>query len=146
MTAIQDLTGTAMATRPRDYESRYQYSPLSDGCIRLLRLLPNRDERAPVQCRLFDYPLLDSCWEGRKGTHMYEALSYVWGSAEKPQHVATDDGHIPVTTNLHMALRRLRDRVLDRIIWIDAICIDQGNTQERGGQDLLLCQHCRRLA
>ncbi|RYP57804.1 hypothetical protein DL770_010581 [Monosporascus sp. CRB-9-2] len=108
----------------------YRYSPLPEGCIRLLRLMPHRDEHAPIQGQLFEYPLLDS----GKGTHLYEALSYVWGSQEKPQSVSTDKGYLSVTTNLYMALRRLRGCVLDRIIWIDAICINQNDTEERNRQ------------
>ncbi|RYP77555.1 hypothetical protein DL770_007056 [Monosporascus sp. CRB-9-2] len=110
--------------------SAYRYSPLPEGHIRLLRLMPNRTEHAPVQGQLFDYPLSDS----GKGSHLYEALSYVWGSSEKPQSVSIDEGYVPVTTNLYMALKRLRDSFLDRIIWVDAICIDQGNTEERNRQ------------
>ena len=33
-----------------------------------------------------------------------------------------------------MALTRLRDRSLERIIWADAICINQGDTEERNIQ------------
>ncbi|RYO81134.1 hypothetical protein DL766_001643 [Monosporascus sp. MC13-8B] len=36
------------------------YSPLAEGSIRLLRLMPHRDEHSPIQCQLFDCPLLDS--------------------------------------------------------------------------------------
>ncbi|KAH7124484.1 HET domain protein [Dactylonectria macrodidyma] len=110
--------------------SAYLFSPLPDGCIRLLRLMPHEDEHAPIQCQLFDYPLLDS---GR-GTHLYEALSYVWGSPEKPRFVTTDEGYLRVTENLHAALLRLRDRSLQRIIWVDAICINQDDTEERNRQ------------
>ncbi|RYP42114.1 hypothetical protein DL767_000479 [Monosporascus sp. MG133] len=110
--------------------SAYRYSPLPEGCIRLLRLIPHRDEHAPVQCQLFDYPLLDS----GKGTHPYEALSYVWGSSEKPQYVSTNKGYLRVTTNLHIALKCLRHYALDRIIWINAICINQNDTEERNRQ------------
>ncbi|KAL2198994.1 heterokaryon incompatibility protein-domain-containing protein [Corynascus similis CBS 632.67] len=88
----------------------YRYTLLPDGCIRLLRLMPHRDESAPIQCQLFDYTLLDS----GKGTHLYEALSYVWGSEEKP--------HSPTHHSLN------------RIIWIDAICINQSDTEERNRQ------------
>lgn len=38
-----------------------------------------------------------------------------------------------VTTNLESALRHLRLDV-DRIIWIDAICIDQNDNDERASQ------------
>lgn len=92
--------------------------------------MPHRDEGAPIRCQLFDYALLDSA----KGTHLYEALSYVWGSEEKHHSVSTDKGDLLVTTNLYMALKRLRDHSLDRIIWVDAICIDQANAEERNRQ------------
>jgi hypothetical protein len=39
-----------------------------------------------------------------------------------------------ITANLHEVLVRLRNRVIERVIWIDAICIDQGNITERGDQ------------
>jgi hypothetical protein len=112
--------------------SHYHYSPLSPGPdrIRLLRLMPNKDETAPIQCGLFEYSLQ----ELSKGTHLYEALSYVWGSGEKPQSVFIDDYYLPITVNLHAALLRLRDRSLERIIWIDPICINWENSQEQPQQ------------
>lgn len=36
--------------------------------------------------------------------------------------------------NLHAALLRLRDRFLERIIWVDAICINQLDLNERSSQ------------
>lgn len=36
--------------------------------------------------------------------------------------------------NLREALERLRDPVLERVIWIDAICINQGDTEEKSRQ------------
>jgi hypothetical protein len=41
---------------------------------------------------------------------------------------------LPVTTNLHAALSRLRDHSFERIIWVDAVCINQADLQERGHQ------------
>jgi len=108
----------------------YRYSSLPDGYIRLVRLLPHQDEHAPIQCQLFNYLLLDSV----KGTHLYEALSYVWGSPNTPQSVSTDEGYLHVTNNLHAALSRLRDHSLQRIIWVDAICINQNDAKERSRQ------------
>lgn len=116
--------------------SAYCYSLLPDGFIRLLRLMPHRDEHAPIQCQLFDYPLLDS----GKGPHLYEALSYVWGSGEKPRRVFTDEGYLRVTNNLHAALLHLRDRSLARIIWVDAICMNQEDKGEKGEQILRMAE------
>lgn len=108
-------------------KSTYRYTPLSVNSIRLLQLQPRSDEHAPIQCQLFEYPLIDS----GKGTHLYEALSYVWGSEKKPRCVLTNEGDVYIGENLHAALLRLRDRSLDRIIWADAICINQDDLEER---------------
>jgi len=52
-----------------------------------------------------------------------------------PAHsISIDRCHLPVTASLHGALLRLRDQLIERVIWIRAICIDQGNTKERGHQ------------
>jgi hypothetical protein len=48
--------------------------------------------------------------------------------------VACGDGHILVTANLLVALKRLRLPTLRRYIWIDALCIDQENVDERTRQ------------
>jgi hypothetical protein len=112
--------------------SDYLYPPLSpaSGNIRLLRLMPNEDETAPIQCQLCTYPLQRS----DKGTHLYEALSYVWGSSDKPRSVFIDECDLPITVNLHTALSRLRDRSFERIIWVDSVCINQVDEQEKAHQ------------
>lgn len=41
---------------------------------------------------------------------------------------------IPITENLDEALRHLRYPDRPRHMWIDSLCIDQGNMEERGRQ------------
>jgi len=108
--------------------SHYQYPPLSPGSdsIRLLRLMPDKDEKAPIQCELFEYSLQES----RNETHLYEALSYVWGSPETPESISIDKHNLPVTANLHAALSRLRDCSFERIIWADFVCINQEDKKD----------------
>ncbi|KAF2814216.1 HET-domain-containing protein [Mytilinidion resinicola] len=112
------------------------YLDLPSDSIRLLRLLPNEDKRAPIQSKLFTYSLRD--WGKR--THPYDALSYVWGSWDNPQSISISEQNfenehvLPVTRNLHEALSRLRHRSIDRILWIDAICINQKNDREKEQQ------------
>ncbi|CAO2653033.1 Nn.00g024440.m01.CDS01 [Neocucurbitaria sp. VM-36] len=48
--------------------------------------------------------------------------------------VQINGDELEVTENLYMALRQLRSHKTDRILWVDAICIDQGNHRERGHQ------------
>ncbi|TFB01906.1 hypothetical protein CCMA1212_006340 [Trichoderma ghanense] len=112
-------------------EDMYSYSPLQGPRhIRLLRLLPDWNEHAPLHSQLFEYPMA----ELGDGPHMYEALSYVWGSPERPYTLFIDEKPMPVTANLHEAVLRLRNRMIERIVWIDAVCIDQSNMEERGEQ------------
>ena len=70
----------------------------------------------------------------------YEALSYTWGSS-KDQVTAkvTDPSHLGNTTiqiglNLACALRYLRHSGIARTFWIDAICINQDDADERNAQ------------
>ncbi|KAJ2990240.1 hypothetical protein NUW58_g3049 [Xylaria curta] len=114
----------------------YRYRPLPGGSIRLLQLMPHQDEYAPVQCHLVDFSLLDP--GSGKRPHPYEALSYAWGSPEKPRLVYLETGYLAITENLHAALLRLRDHSFPRIIWADAICINQDDLKERGYQVQLM--------
>jgi hypothetical protein len=112
--------------------SQYRYSPLSPrrDSIRLLRLMPNKVKSADIHCELFEYSLQNPCEE----THLYEALSYVWGSAEKKLSLRMHNQSFDVTVNLHAALLRLRNHFMERILWVDAICIDQENQEEKEHQ------------
>ena len=117
----------------------YRYSPLPQGFdIRLLRLMPHEDGTAPIQCQLFDYSLQDSLQESGKRTHPYDALSYAWGDSGKPQSISVGEYDLPVTKKLHEALLHLRYRSIERIMWIDAVCIDQENQQEKMKQIWLM--------
>jgi Heterokaryon incompatibility protein (HET) len=110
----------------------YCYRPLPPGPdkIRLLHLLPSEDENAPIQCKLIDYSLQNS----GKRKHLYEALSYVWGSEQKPNSLLIGDYFLPITLSLHEALLRLRDHALGRYMWIDAVCINQNDDREKEHQ------------
>jgi hypothetical protein len=107
---------------------RYCYSPLSSAgdSIRLLRLKPAKDKSADIHCELIEYALHDS-----SAIHLYEALSYVWGNSEKKLRVFMHSYSFDVTDNLHAALLELRNHTMERTIWVDAMCIDQKNQEEK---------------
>ncbi|OBS16957.1 hypothetical protein FPOA_11978 [Fusarium poae] len=69
-----------------------------------------------------------------ESTRPYEALSYVWASENKPRSISIDGCDLPVGENLYAALSHLRDRSIERTIWIDAICINQRCLKEKGQQ------------
>ena len=122
----------AETQEPQQPAIPYFYCPLLPGQdnIRLLRLLPSEDENAPLRCQLFNYSLQES----DKRTHPYDALSYVWGKSDETRLIFIDKHDLLVTPNVHEALLHLRYCSIERIIWIDAVCINQKDTKEKERQ------------
>ncbi|KAL8923554.1 MAG: hypothetical protein Q9208_004500 [Pyrenodesmia sp. 3 TL-2023] len=132
----------------------YRYKPLDPEAktIRLMRLLPgNFDDDIRVSLRTTVLT--------EEHVPEYEALSYAWGSMEKPRDIRVADDQdiqdlmkrlrvpstmvhkhivitqtLAVTQNLGEALPYLRRKEGIRDLWIDAICVNQQNFRERGFQ------------
>lgn len=104
------------------------YKPLNahDGSIRLLAIQPASTLSAPIVCQL-EYIKLSQ-------NSVFEALSYTWGTPEPKKSIRLEDYDFDILENLEAALRRLRKPGEKRLMWIDAICINQENLQERGEQ------------
>ncbi|UPK99291.1 hypothetical protein LCI18_010226 [Fusarium solani-melongenae] len=116
-------------TRRHRLGNIYHHRPfcLERPAFRLLRL--ERGTSLPIQCSIFEAYL------DQADTPIdYEALSYAWGNSEKSEVVIVNKRVLPVTENLYMALQHLRQEHIDRILWVDAVCIDQSNVAERGHQ------------
>lgn len=119
--------------------------------IRLACLAPSANLEEQPTCSLYVVSLDDN--------PQYEALSYVWGDPNittpiqlytvprrsilqvqeasaslPPTESQVCSTQWPVTTNLEAALRYLRHESTERVLWIDAICIDQSNIEERNHQ------------
>lgn len=121
-----------MASLKTQAEDVFKHAPLpsSDHPVtRMLRLLPSPEPDAPIECQIFDYVLAP-----HTGGHVYEALSYVWGDAGATVDISLNGSPSPVTENLHAALLHLRNVCLERIIWVDAVCINQKDEEEKGRQ------------
>jgi hypothetical protein len=135
---------------------RYTYQPLdsAEGEIRLFRLLPGSFSDN-IEIDIFHTrsrfkeeehkrskigKLWDTIIHPSQGIPLYEALSYVWGSEAEPSFVTVrrssrySPGRLSVTQNLAEALRYLRKENEDRVLWVDAICINQKDLAERGVQ------------
>jgi hypothetical protein len=69
--------------------------------------------------------------EGLICTRLYPTCEAV---RDKPRFVSIDKHDLPVTASLHAALLRLRNRSIERIIWVDAVCINQQDLKEREQQ------------
>jgi hypothetical protein len=107
----------------------YIYTPLrTPTSIRLIQLLPGK-ENSPLQCNIIQS-------RRKRIKALYEALSYAWGEANFTQRLseAGTNTFISITESLHEALQALRDEKSSRWLWVDAVCIAQGNIQEKNHQ------------
>ncbi|VBB84221.1 Putative heterokaryon incompatibility protein 6 protein similar to HET6 of Neurospora crassa [Podospora comata] len=68
----------------------------------------------------------------------YSALSYVWGDANDTQPIIVEGRIFQVTRNLFTALERLYADGFSGKIWIDAICINQSDNDEKAVQVQLM--------
>lgn len=128
----RSIMGEPRSTTPKLRDERRQpafsYPGLDSSKheIRLIRLQP----RAPsdeIKCELLLANL--------DGKPNFEALSYEWGSSKStllPIHI--NGQAIVIRENLWWALYYLRFEDVPRILWIDALCINQANTKERNDQ------------
>ena len=133
----------------------YTYSALpTPTSIRLLKL---RSDPAPeIQCSLHLADLHDP--------PRYDALSYIWGDPRDPifqtiapgqyrrrYEVICDHRTIVVAENLYHALQKLKSMksrkptltdgsTVSDYVWIDAICVNQQDTAERGSQVAVMDQ------
>jgi hypothetical protein len=65
----------------------------------------------------------------------YEALSYTWGSSANLETVYIDESAtLQIGQNLACALKHLRYFDKPRRMWIDAVCINQADLEERSAQ------------
>jgi hypothetical protein len=77
----------------------------------------------------------------RKSLHdnvEYTALSYMWGEASPTREIFLDNEVFEVRENLWQFLYQARKHSWHNLFWIDAISIDQQDTQERNHQVALM--------
>lgn len=109
------------------------YDPLPEGWIRLLIVIKGDDE---VVCKLRATQLSPSL--------NFEAVSYAWGTEDRTEPIHCNDKRVWVTPTLKELLQHLyrynlnQDRwssdVPLRVLWIDALCINQEDPQEKAVQ------------
>lgn len=99
--------------------------------IRILKLLPSASFDAPLECWLVHRPLYGE-------SPGYEALSYVWGEPKFTSEITLNNEQYFITPNLELAMRYLRRSSEERILWVDALCINQNDLVERSQQVLLM--------
>ena len=93
--------------------------------IRLLKIQPYKHERR-IACQMIAVNV--------DATPPYAAISYTWGSPEKTHSVNIDGKEVTVGQNCSHALWQACHDACHDYYWIDALCIDQLNLEEKGLQ------------
>jgi hypothetical protein len=100
--------------------------------IRLLKLDPGVSLTADLHAQLLVVPV--------KEAPIYEALSYTWGKPIFTESLHLPNGVLKITENLNSALRQFRLAAEPRMLWVDAVCIDQVNADEKSHQAAFMPQ------
>jgi heterokaryon incompatibility protein (HET) len=94
--------------------------------IRVFEVLPGTGDEQ-LHCHLKVSTVAES-------ENLYDALSYVWGDSAVTEPIICNESSFPVTTSLANALRHIRQPERARLLWADAICINQDDKLEKGHQ------------
>ena len=113
---------------PFHSKAAYKYVSLPDDKHIRLVWLQAEDKGKKLECRIQSYPV--SIIE----TLEYEALSYAWGDLPAKSRIGCSEKIIWITPTLEAALLRFRQPHTERVLWVDQLCIDQGNDEERTTQ------------
>jgi Heterokaryon incompatibility protein (HET) len=121
----------ARLNRPVIKEGRIYPERLEGGTARILVLHPG-SASDDIKCDLRQKePLAQASLDE---VLSYEAVSYVWGTEENPEFIVLCESRFAVTCNLAETLKHLRLPSSDRMLWVDAICINQCDVNEKEAQ------------
>ena len=102
--------------------------PSAAGSIRCLKIFKGAGD-GRLRCQLDAYA---SALEHRGPA--YYAISYTWGDRNVKKPVYINGLRVWISANAHAALMDCRSEAEDRLVWIDAICINQDDEAEKNTQ------------
>lgn len=108
----------------------YHYEELRPLEFRLVRILAKRMSAVKceiIHCSLDNHP-------------PYIGISYAWGDADDEWPIQVGNVTVPVAVSLFGALDAVRKQGEDVLVWVDALCIDQQNRDERSEQVQLMAE------
>ena len=116
--------------------------PPSSPHIRLIDLYPSHVDPTkaigtirsspPLRCHIHSEPL--------ELLHSYTALSYTWGPPDRTHPIVLSDHQFLITSSLATALHHIRHPTNVTTLWIDQICINQEDGEEKNSQVPLMAR------
>lgn len=119
------------------HRQHYQNLDPNLPTIRLIELLPGQPLE-PITCRLIEASVNDA---------EFEAVSYAWGGhLVLRRHILVNGKRFWVTQNVFLALQTFRLTDQGRTLWIDQLCINQYDINEKADQVTHKMHHIYRNA
>ncbi|KAH6642791.1 heterokaryon incompatibility protein-domain-containing protein, partial [Boeremia exigua] len=110
----------------------YKDHPLSPSTTRVLQINPSKHSNDPISCCLSVISL--------NPAPKYRAASYTWGDPSATKVIFVDNRPFRVRVNLWNFISQMREDRYLGLVWIDAICINQDDLQERSEQVAIMGQ------
>lgn len=108
-------------------EPGFQHEPLPDARVQIRLLYFSRHQgNDEVNLTIHNYTLQDA--------PEFRAISYAWGEQTDTKWVVISGRRMLVHQTCWSALRQVRHHHPDDVFWIDAICINQNDLDEKGQQ------------
>ncbi|KAI0547896.1 heterokaryon incompatibility protein-domain-containing protein [Xylaria curta] len=114
-----------------DRAGPYNYEAIGLSDIRIITLHPG-DRKEKIQISLTRHAI------DPNSIPVYMAVSYVWGHPRLTESILCNGAALQVTSSVFGILKRLRHTLKCTCLWIDAICINQLDVQERSHQVQLM--------
>jgi len=114
----------------------FRHTPLSTPtCIRTVNISPADNDDAALVCSLEEIDIINGT-----SYHAFSALSYRWGNGTRPQKITLNGFDVRIGRNLFDFLIHARRSMWTRHLWIDALSINQDDSQEKEQQVLRMCE------
>jgi hypothetical protein len=117
---------------PPHYGQPYQYESLGADEIRLLQI-SRMSPFGEYTCRVVHVAFASP--------PAYEAISYTWGGLPLDHDLLCEDGYMLKVSERVVEIVQARASVMDsKFLWIDAVCINQGDLDEKASQIKLMAE------
>jgi hypothetical protein len=108
-------------------QEQYCYTPLNKyGETILLLVLHPRVAFAEIRCTLFEVSL--------NNIPSYEAILYTWGDANLTENILVNGKALSVPKSFYTILSNRSSAWRPQLLWIDAVCINQQDEDEKNSQ------------
>jgi hypothetical protein len=136
-----------MSSSVTTFATTYIYEPLrSHRHIRLLEMeCCDTKVEGPREPR---YSLVQHELPSNGTRLAFEAVSYTWGHPDRISalQIHDDKGQIGLTANLTQALPHMTEQSRTKRLWIDQLCINQADNDERSAQVSLMSEIYKKAA